>query len=178
MVGGHKRKIMPNYILNKLTFYPDFPEDQEQIDRIKSIILNEQGELDFEMIIPSPKDLPNPESEREKRKLRKEGITTSEEWKLNNWGTDKNAVSFKVLSDCASWYVITFTTSWKAPLPIVTKLTQLCSFLDSIDYTAVGPIAEVCLHQHWHRSDNIITNEDFKMNPSFSRALFHALSNH
>ena len=132
---------MPNWCENCLTIIGD----SKKIAKLLRSICNEEGEIDFEKIIPSPKTIEEcPEryivKEEEKVSISREPDRpwfNWYEWQCNNWGTKWNADyssdsllnKAKELEEhnydgCDDGVDIFFSTAWSPAIPIAEKLIE------------------------------------------------------
>ncbi len=109
---------MPNYV------YVNIGRTEE----IDALLLNERGEVDFNILIPMPPHQPDPEKEGYFNA--KDGINVANvnsglnwyDWSIKNWGTKWNACDSYV-DEC----YISFSTAWSLPEPVIRKLMALTS---------------------------------------------------
>lgn len=93
---------MANYIRNIVTIN----ESGERLQRLLDAIKGENGAIDFDRIIPMPK-------EEEENWYR---------WRLDHWDTKWNAYDINREVDFGDDRHITFNTAWSAPYGIYLKL--------------------------------------------------------
>ena len=96
---------MPNWCNNTLTV----SGPQEIISRMRSEIRGKQEEvLDFEMILPTPRDL-----------LEGQGWY---DWRVANWGTKWNADDSALEEISAEEMVYYFMSAWSPPIQVIAAL--------------------------------------------------------
>jgi len=100
---------MPNHIVNELVFRNLDEADQ---DAILALVLNDAGEVDFEILVPAPLNLwcgnvgaNHTEAFRD----------THLDWATRNWGTKWNAYSQKPISRTDDSLILIFETAWRPP---------------------------------------------------------------
>ncbi len=57
--------------------------------------------------------------------LRQYGVSTWYDWRLQNWGTNKNACGYEENIDYSANEKLQFQTAWFAPHPIIKRLSEL-----------------------------------------------------
>lgn len=98
----HKEINMPNWCINTITI----DADEDVKSKIKTLMLNAENEVDFNIIEPMPDDLQN-----------ENNVPGNYEtprwytWSVENWGTKWNASSTQLLDNEA----IVFQTAWQEP---------------------------------------------------------------
>ena len=101
---------MPNHITNELVFKD---VDQDTQKRLLEKICNEQGEVDFNVLVPMPLNIWQGNVGRvHERTFQQNGL----DWSRKNWGTKWNAYSQKV-TQTDNTLIIQFDTAWKPPYP-------------------------------------------------------------
>lgn len=116
---------MPNHCNNQLTL-----ESGENIENVLSPYLIESGQndgyftLDFQSIIPMPKEL-----------LEEEGEGWYS-WRLDNWGTKWEGYDGRFNCDDFSSFI--FDTAWSPPLPIIKRLAELTGQTFILEYIEYG----------------------------------------
>jgi hypothetical protein len=106
---------MPNHIANLITA----EGGAEEMGRLRALLENEKGEVDFNRLIPMP---------THSEDFIAEGGLGAEEmakpnwynWSCDNWGTKWNAYTQKMDDER-----IYFETAWAVPDPIVRKLAEV-----------------------------------------------------
>lgn len=102
---------MPNWCENELEILVN-ENSKTTISDIKNKILDSKDKLDFEKIIPMPKDIYRGELGEKERK--KYGKKNWYDWSIDNWGTKWNATTDYINID-DDRISIRFSTAW-APL--------------------------------------------------------------
>ena len=112
---------MPNWSYNKLT----------ASDEVLKQIIDEKGNLDFNTIVPMPKELegtisPNRDKTQEeknasKKLIEKYGSDNWYDWSCENWGTKWNSSSDGPYDGGG---VITFSTAWSYPDSFIEALSK------------------------------------------------------
>lgn len=100
---------MPNWTVNKIFADP----------AVISALLNEQGDVDFERIIPIPAIIPR-ESMTYEDMIKSNGRNWRD-WCIEHWDTKWNASSTSVHSES----VVEFQTAWSHPAAVVRELSKL-----------------------------------------------------
>jgi hypothetical protein len=97
-------------------------------DEVLKQIVNEEGEIDFNTIIPMPKELegtvsPNRnETDAAKKLIEKYGSNNWYDWSCDNWGTKWNGVSDEPYTYGEG--VIHFRTAWSYPEGFIEALSK------------------------------------------------------
>jgi len=133
---------MPNWTKNELVIYNN---DQTKISTkeiLKKICTyNEEDksyELDFNKIIPMPKNIFQGNLGEKERK--KYGKNNWYDWSRENWGTKWNA-NTEYIEHCDEQIFVEFTTAWNPVEPIVEQLREMFENYDidiSGSYTGEG----------------------------------------
>ena len=127
---------MPNWCENEIEILVN-ENSKTTISDIKRKILNlEEDELDFDKIIPMPKDIYRGELGEKERK--KYGKKNWYDWSIDNWGTKWNATTDYIDID-DDRISIRFSTAWAPPLPIIKKLHEM---FDKDEVTIIGHYVE------------------------------------
>lgn len=102
---------MPNHVLNELIFRGVQDADA---DRILAQIVNDEGKVDFERLVPMPLNMwwGNVGSQHEKA-----FGNTSLDWARQNWGTKWNAYESEPVERVNDVLAIRFQTAWSPPYP-------------------------------------------------------------
>jgi hypothetical protein len=113
---------MPNWSYNTLT----------ASDEVLKQIVDENGEIDFNTIVPMPKELegtvsPNRDSTQEEKDkseklIEKYGSNSWYGWSVANWGTKWNGVSDEPYEDGNGY--ISFRTAWEYPSEFIDSLSR------------------------------------------------------
>lgn len=131
---------MPNHCSNNL-----YLESGKKISHIIKKYLDDETttELDFNKIIPMPKELrvtSSPATKDEnlkaiyKENMEKFGHETWYSWCVENWGTKWSGYDLMLIEDsCAS-----FNTAWAPPIPVIRRLSQLTGETFVLDYVETG----------------------------------------
>ena len=103
---------MPNWCNNTLIVEGNV----EDLQRIKSLLINEQGEFSFNWAVPQPENLYRENISSEKRdELDAQGIPNWYDWNNRNWGTKWDACSAFIDTDEDNEIRINFQTAWSPP---------------------------------------------------------------
>jgi len=113
---------MPNWSFNILN----------ASDEVLKQIVNEEGEIDFNTVIPMPKELegtvsPNRDSTKEEKNtseklIEKYGSNNWYDWSCVNWGTKWNGVTDNPYSEGEG--IIHFRTAWSYPEGFIEALSK------------------------------------------------------
>lgn len=105
---------MPNHCYNQLKICSNF-------DEVYNAIKGEDTGIDFERIIPMPKELEgrDPSEQRDERLLKKYGYDDWYHWRLDNWDTKWNAYEVQVENN-----TIFFFTAWSPPINVIKTLSK------------------------------------------------------
>lgn len=106
------KKIMENWVTNKLAFFGTERENTEILNFIKGNNENENEIIDFKTIISMPDDVFNDQDNRCN-------------WYRKNWGCGSNACQSEIVENAKSNTVIIFLTSLDAPTPAFKKLINI-----------------------------------------------------
>ena len=103
---------MPNWCNNTLIVEGNV----EDLQRIKPLLINEQGEFSFNCAVPQPENLYRENISSEKRdELDAQGIPNWYDWNNRNWGTKWDACSAYVDTDEDNEIRVNFQTAWSPP---------------------------------------------------------------
>jgi Ferredoxin-like domain in Api92-like protein len=155
---------MPNYVYQKLKF-TYHGENKNRVNEIKQTLLNNEGYIDFNLLLPQPKNIqdPNPQvlSNAEK------------EWNCENWGTKWNAMESKIIHE-SNWKIgFEFQTAWQMPKPFIEKVFE--SFSDcNLEYVAADDGGFIAYHKALN-DDGIVLETNLKDFEGAHDALFAAL---
>jgi hypothetical protein len=108
---------MPNHVTNRIEFYGE----QENINKVLSIIKGEDECIDFEKIMPMPSNIYRGDLGPDERA--KYGKDNWYDWCRYHWGTKWNAYSSSLDMDNNE---ILFDTAWTCPLGVLDKLAEMC----------------------------------------------------
>ena len=113
---------MPNWTENKL-------EVSGTKEECEKFLAHMGEEMDFEKVIPSPKDMFQENLGDKERKLCEEkGIPNWLEWQSENWGTKWNAHRTEPAQREAygefMFLIYRFDTAWDTPRPVIAKLWE------------------------------------------------------
>ena len=120
---------MPNWTGNYLTLSTNNPKQFTKL--IQGIVGDSEQPLDFNRIIPMPKELEDSESPNKKNPdelKQKYGFTDWYEWRVFNWGTKWNARDVELTLESPTCVSFRFSTAWSPPIPVIEKLTELYPF--------------------------------------------------
>lgn len=101
---------MPNWITNIV----------EAPEHVIDAMLNDEGQVDFNTIIPTPEDVFQGALGNEERR-KYPGEKNWYEFNIANWGTKWNASGTNRFSPTKT----TFETAWSNPIPIFVKLSEM-----------------------------------------------------
>ena len=105
---------MPNHVINKI-FIQARPETAQ---KIINAVCNENGEMDFEKIIPMPENIYRGDLGQKERK--KYGENNWYDWSVENWDTKWNAYD----SYSTNKHIV-FCTAWSAPTKVIEQLSKM-----------------------------------------------------
>ena len=126
---------MPNHIYQKLRI--NNWNDEKALSKLKAQIFNEEGELDFNKIIPQPENIfTGILGEKERKMCIDEGRPNWHDWNTENWNTKWGSYSFELNEDDENTLSFDFQTAWNAPAPIMNKIFELAKGCE-IHYLAV-----------------------------------------
>jgi hypothetical protein len=109
---------MPNHVYNQLIF------DQVHLEKIKELCFT-RGSFDFEKLIPIPLYVYRGDLKRSNDPLVNiEYRDNWYSWQSNNWGTKWNAYDAEV-SVVDGLAVVSFTTAWEPPVPVIIAFANL-----------------------------------------------------
>lgn len=100
---------MPNHVLNELIFQADAATQE----RILAKLCNDKGDVDFEILIPTPPNVWLGNVGQKHEKLGLNGL----DWSRQNWGTKWNAYSHKPTERTETTLTLRFNTAWSPPFP-------------------------------------------------------------
>lgn len=113
---------MPNHITTRIKI----TGDPEAVKRVLNKIKNDEfgmGTIDFEKIIPMPKNIFKGNLGVRERELY--GNNNWYDWSVANWGTKWNAYGFDPNTDYSKEKELKFLTAWSAPHPVIAKLLEM-----------------------------------------------------
>ena len=113
---------MPNHITTRIKI----TGDPEAVKRVLNKIKNDEfgmGTIDFEKIIPMPKNIFKGNLGVRERELY--GNNNWYDWSIANWGTKWNAYGFDPNTDYSKEKELKFLTAWSAPHPVIAKLSEM-----------------------------------------------------
>ncbi len=113
---------MPNHITTRIKI----TGDPEAVKRVLNKIKNDEfgmGTIDFEKIIPMPKNIFKGNLGVRERELY--GNNNWYDWSVANWGTKWNAYGFDPNTDYSKEKELRFLTAWSAPHPVIEKLAEM-----------------------------------------------------
>ena len=113
---------MPNHITTRIKI----TGDSEAVKRVLNKIKNDEfgmGTIDFEKIIPMPKNIFKGNLGVRERELY--GNNNWYDWSVANWGTKWNAYGFDPNTDYSKEKELKFLTAWSAPHPVIAKLSEM-----------------------------------------------------
>jgi hypothetical protein len=105
---------MPNHVTNAIEF-----ATQEDFELAKTKLTNEDGYVDFELLVPTPLNVYLGNTSREDDQ--DFGQFTWYAWNRENWGTKWNAYDTEVEEELR---IIRFDTAWSPPYPIIVALSR------------------------------------------------------
>ena len=112
---------MPNHITNCLEITH---KDPKKIKWLKTCWDAERNGLDFNKIIPQPKNIfTGSLGDKERKLCEKEGRDNWYDWNIANWDTKWNSYDGK-LYDFEDKFVCMFLTAWSPPEAIFNKLVE------------------------------------------------------
>lgn len=89
-------------------------------------LFNDKGQLDFNKIIPQPKNIFNGDlSQDDIDRCAASGIPTWKSWNPDNWGTKWNACETRIQKLDDGMSMLTFSTPWCRPRPIIDKMLKM-----------------------------------------------------
>lgn len=113
---------MPNHITTRIKITGDL----EAVKRVLNKIKNDEfgmGTIDFEKIIPMPKNIFKGNLGVRERELY--GNNNWYDWSVANLGTKWNAYGFDPNTDYSKEKELKFLTAWSAPHPVIAKLSEM-----------------------------------------------------
>lgn len=113
---------MPNHITNRIKITGDSDAAKRVLDKIKNDEFG-VGTIDFEKIIPMPKNIFKGNLGIRERELY--GKDNWYDWSVANWGTKWNAYGFDPNTDYSKKKELRFLTAWSAPHPVIEKLAEM-----------------------------------------------------
>ena len=105
---------MPNHVTNAIEF-----ANQEDFELAKTKLLNGDGYVDFELLVPQPPNVYLGNTSREDEQ--DFGTFNWYDWNRANWGTKWNAYDSSAEEETR---IIRFDTAWSPPYPILTALSR------------------------------------------------------
>lgn len=109
---------MPNWVTQNVTV----KGDKQKLEKFKKDHFNNEGQFDFETIIPMPNTVfrgPVGQKEREEH-----GTNNWYDWSIENWGTKWNAFRTDMCMSRED-LILNFDTAWSVPIPIYDKLAEM-----------------------------------------------------
>lgn len=100
---------MPNHVINELIFRNVTPEQQ---DEILALALGAEGKVDFERLVPAPKNVWWGNVGQSHTTAFKD---THMDWATRNWGTKWNAYGHKPIERDDDSLTLIFETAWRPP---------------------------------------------------------------
>ncbi len=122
---------MPNWTNNYLTITTQNTKQFTKL--IQGIVGDSQQPLDFNRIIPMPKELEDSESPNNKNPdelTKKYGFPSWYEWRNANWGTKWNARDVELTLESETCVVFRFSTAWSPPISVFNKMAELYPFAE------------------------------------------------
>lgn len=122
---------MPNWCENDLTVRGD----EKELQRFLEFVKTHTSDFDFNTILPYPESFSNMDTaSSEWRKNNppekwfegpRDGFNSGGyEWCVAQWGTKWNACDVKVEFQCKDEVLISFSTAWSPPLPVIKALSS------------------------------------------------------
>lgn len=116
---------MPNYVKNNLRI----KANGEKVLEILEMIKDEDGNMTFEKIAPTPKELenePSPQRDKDKAKKFEEkyGADDWYNWRCKNWGCKWDAGESGFYEQ-DGYSMVSFTTPWSPPEGFLEKLSKM-----------------------------------------------------
>ena len=108
---------MPNHVITRIQFFGDKENITAFLDRIKG----NNDAIDFEKIIPMPKNIFRGVLGQKERELY--GGNNWYDWSISHWGTKWNAYDE---GKNEQEMIICFCMAWSAPFPIYERLSEMC----------------------------------------------------
>lgn len=129
---------MPNHVTNEIIFRNVGAETQAHI---LALVENAKGEIDFDVLVPTPKNIwwGNVGSDHEATFKR-----TAMDWSRENWGTKWNAYGQKPREQTEDTLTIVFDTAWNPPA------NWLCALFN----TLLLPFEVNILSEGWDRAQS------------------------
>lgn len=106
---------MPNWVKTKIWF----EGESESTEKFINDCLNDEGNFDFEKIIPMPDYIYSGPLGLEEEK--KYGRNNWYDWSIDNWGTKLNAESTFVNAEQG---YVEFETAWSVAFPVLQKMAK------------------------------------------------------
>lgn len=100
---------MPNHVINEITFAGC---DAATVAKLRSIVLNGDGEVDFEVLVPAPLNIWNGSVGTKHTAAFPD---THLDWATKNWSTKWNAYGKQSLDVDGEEVRIEFQTAWRPP---------------------------------------------------------------
>lgn len=115
---------MPNWCQNNLKI----KNNGEKVMEVLSLLKDDDGNMTFEKLVPTPEKLTNEPSPQRNEKIAKENIELfgAEDWykwRLDNWGCKWDASESDFWKDGDEW-VVSFQTPWSPPCKFVETLSK------------------------------------------------------
>lgn len=133
---------MPNHVSNEIIFRG---VDAAMQDAIVAKCCNAKGEVDFEVLVPTPINLwLGDVSSRHEEAFG----TTALDWSRANWGTKWNAYSHKPVERTADTLTLRFDTAWSPPYPWIIAVFN--TFKRSFDHNWMDEGAERGVCGKWN----------------------------
>lgn len=116
---------MPNWVKNNLRI----KVNGEKVLEILEMIKDENGDMTFEKIAPTPEELltePSPQRDKEKAKKFKEkyGADDWYNWRCKNWGCKWDASESGFYEE-DGYSMVSFETPWSPPRAFLEKLSKM-----------------------------------------------------
>lgn len=100
---------MPNHVINELIFSDC---DADKVQRLREVICDEYGKVDFEVLLPSPINIwRGCVGSKHKETF----PDTHLDWATKNWGTKWNAYGDRAFEVDGGTVTVTFRTAWNPP---------------------------------------------------------------
>jgi hypothetical protein len=99
---------VPNHVINEIIFRG---VDGAQQDEILALCCGADGKVDFERLVPTPKNVWLFSVGKKHEKLGENGL----DWSRANWGTKWNAYSHKPIERSDDSLTLRFETAWSPP---------------------------------------------------------------
>jgi hypothetical protein len=99
---------MPNHVINEIVFRGVTAEQQ---DEILKLCCGADGKVDFDILVPTPKNVWLFNVGQKHEKLRNNGL----DWSRENWGTKWNAYDHRPTERTDDTLTLRFETAWSPP---------------------------------------------------------------